>query len=690
MRKKWNGKRGFVFLLVLSLLLSVLMPAHAALLEAYHYEQAFAVDHGLSGLFASFTESFYAGNWAVEKAELTLNFAITQLAIAEISTYTISVNGQKVYSAHLPATDGEKQQERIVLQPETVKEGINYLTIETYIRTNDPKPCVDDVSLANWMNVYQDSFVSIAYRPLAVIGSIAALYKQFTSIDALSLKQSAFVLGAGAADSVLGAAALSMAGMAKNAPLFYENIGLRIDDGGDALFSDPYQIYLSRYDQLAGDVLAALTPEQRMAAQTGIALALITRSDDYVLAAIGADDKAMDTIGRLLGNAAYISQMQNAWTALSSSSNVLLPVSQVQPYVMLTDAGSYVKGAFRQNASFYIQFPENRALADESQIRLVFRYAENLDFDRSLVTVYINDTPIGSKKLSQENARGDNVELSIPTDIKVSGSFSVRVAFDLEIKDLWCTLRQEDTPWAYVSNESMMRLNSVDVQGLLFDNYPSPFVMDGQWNNVAVVLPDFPSWADYEMLRLMILTMGRYLTNNTGVLSVQRGISKGTLPAANTIVIGRYGVNQIAQDLNGEMFFRFSQDGSTIESNEKMLIEPGFGAGLASVQLNHMPLSGHQRALMVVSGVSDEAMLKAIPYLGSVEGLWQVYGDGFVASSEAAHSFRFKEDNAAVAPAAWKMLERQDVLGLSLAAGGVLLLTLFAFSMMMVKHRRRK
>lgn len=169
-----------------------------------------------------------------------------------------------------------------------------------------------------------------------------------------------------------------------------------------------------------------------------------------------------------------------------------------------------------------------------------------------------------------------------------------------------------------------------------------------------------------------------------------RGISKGALPAANAIAIGRYGANQIAQDQNSALFFKFSQDGSTIESNEKMLIEPGFGARLASAQLLYMPLSGNQRALMVVSGISDEAMLKAVPYIGSVEGLWKVYGDGFVASSEAAHSFRFKEDNASVAPAAWQMMQRQDVLGLSLAAGGVLLLTLFAFSMMMMKHRRRK
>jgi hypothetical protein len=38
----------------------------------------------------------------------------------------------------------------------------------------------------------------------------------------------------------------------------------------------------------------------------------------------------------------------------------------------------------------------------------------------------------------------------------------------------------------------MLKLNSVDVSGLLFDNYPSPFVLDGRLNSVAVVLPYQP------------------------------------------------------------------------------------------------------------------------------------------------------------------------------------------------------
>jgi hypothetical protein len=188
----------------------------------------------------------------------------------------------------------------------------------------------------------------------------------------------------------------------------------------------------------------------------------------------------------------------------------------------------------------------------------------------------------------------------------------------------------------------------------------------------------------------MMLTIGRYVTDNSGSLTVYRGMGKGSLPSANVISIGRYAVNQIAMDHNQELFFKFSSDGLTIDSNEKMLIEPGYGAGLGSAQLLYSPLSGQSRALLLVSGVSDGAMLRTLPYLGSAQGIWKVYGDGFVADSEAAHSFRFKADNAPAAPVAWQIFQRRDVLGLGLAGGGILLLTLFAFGMMRLKHRRRK
>ncbi|MCZ7176246.1 cellulose biosynthesis cyclic di-GMP-binding regulatory protein BcsB, partial [Salmonella enterica] len=90
----------------------------------------------------------------------------------------------------------------------------------------------------------------------------------------------------------------------------------------------------------------------------------------------------------------------------------------------------------------FMSLPANRSLAANSQVNLAFRYAKNLDFDRSLMTVSIGGIPIGSKKLTKEYADGDTSTFTLPPDLDVSGNFAVTVSFDLEIKDLQCTPRQ--------------------------------------------------------------------------------------------------------------------------------------------------------------------------------------------------------------------------------------------------------
>ena len=67
------------------------------------------------------------------------------------------------------------------------------------------------------------------------------------------------------------------------------------------------------------------------------------------------------------------------------------------------------------------------------------RYAENLDFDRSLVSAYITGTHIGRKKLQKDQAQGDEAVFALPADLEISGNFTLEISFDLEIKDLWCT-----------------------------------------------------------------------------------------------------------------------------------------------------------------------------------------------------------------------------------------------------------
>ncbi|MPM63892.1 hypothetical protein SDC9_110776 [bioreactor metagenome] len=369
--------------------------------------------------------------------------------------------------------------------------------------------------------------------------------------------------------------------------------------------------------------------------------------------------------------------------------NTLTQKAQIMQYRQLTESGTYMEGLFRQSVSYYLDLPTNRMLSNASQVSLSMRYAENLDFDRSLVTVYVNDQPIGSKKLEKEKAQGDTVRLDIPADLMVNGNFSVQVSFDLEMPDTWCTTKKMKQPWAYVTNESMLKLMSVDFDNIIFEGYPGPFLKDGSFNNAVVILPDSPSVADYEAMRQIILTFGQFLKDNSGSLRVAYMSNIGELKESNVIAIGRLEKNLVVQQINNMLFFQFSPQGTTIRSNEKMVIDPNYGTILGTVQLLNSPYSEQKHALMVVTGVSDDAMLRGVEYVGLTDNLWKLYGDGYVADGVDVFPFRFKADNAKRESLIQQVASRQDIHKLVLAVGLVLLLVVVSTVMMIRKYGKK-
>lgn len=93
-----------------------------------------------------------------------------------------------------------------------------------------------------------------------------------------------------------------------------------------------------------------------------------------------------------------------------------------------------MEGAFNQQALFDVKIPTGKVLDDGSKIILNLRYSDNLDFEKSLVTVSINDVIVGSKKLDRSHSNNDKLELKIPKDIDNKNYYQVKLTFNLSIK----------------------------------------------------------------------------------------------------------------------------------------------------------------------------------------------------------------------------------------------------------------
>lgn len=656
--------------------------------DGYISTTTFGSDSYMTGLFSDVTKGFSVGAWDVLDARFTLSFSTTQLVSETLSNITISINGVRFYSETVPVTDGLRRTLTVKIPVEHIVKGYNVIRIEGYIRTYNGLPCVDDVTSANWMNIFKESSIEVSYTPAALCQTIDEFYTCFTSIDALENSQSAVAVSTGFDDDELAAAFTVLAGVSSKATKDYQNIDLLAADSMMYLKGKKYVIYIAESGNLPAEIKTAVEAGGGVGA-SGATLMLIP-GETNVLVVTAPDGAGLDKAATALGNGTLMYQLKKSVKRISAEEDVLMRKEGVEQYTQLTTTGTYMSGPFRQKTDYYIDFANNRQLSYGSELELHYRYSENLDFSRSLVSVYINGVPIGSQKLSEANAADDVLVLDIPTDIDVTGSFTLTVAFDLGIADLWCTLRQEETPWAYVSSESTLKLNSVEAPYYLFDNYPYPFISSGEFNNTVVILPDSNNDIDLTLMGNFMLTLGQYLKYNTGELSVARASEPGDLQDKNVIAVGTPSNNAVIKALNGDLFFQFNDDGVGIRSNEKLLLDPTYAASIATAQMIKSPYSTLRNAILVIASTNKSDLDYALDYFGDSSKVWALYGDGFVADSDEIFEYRFKEDNAQQEEETTTLAERTDVLNLIYVGAAVLIILAAATVFIVLRYRRKQ
>lgn len=647
-------KRLTIMIILLSLLLTMLIhPVSAANYggvpqsEARTAPQTFVTnfsDHSMKGLFSTTEQTFWiAKDWDVESVLLHLEYRATQLADTQLSSLTVAINETYFYSLRPADNSGNRHGIDIYVPLESLQQGYNNIRIDGYMRTQNALPCVDDVSEANWLDIFKESNLSVRFDKNAFTTSIDSFYNRFFEVDALRYGESAFVISDADNPAELNAALLGISGVS-NQTIYPDGYFPILTFSDPAANLPQNRIVIAGYDQLP-DNYRSQADQNGINDEDALLVLINEGSGTNTLIITAKNDVALINAGRMLGNPALMNQLQSTTKLLGKTEDIKTPVYEAETYISFAGSeGTYYKGPFHQVKEFAINYPSNRSLSNASEFYLNYRYSENLDFDRSLMTVYINDIPVGSRKLSQHMAGGDEATIPIPTDIDIGGSFQVKVTFDLEIKDLWCSLRQGDMPWAYLTPSTMLKINSVASQDLIFENYPAPFVTDYSYNAVSLVVPDQLDGETANLLAKMFRVMGRYTKGNTGEIAVlyPEEMNEAAL-YANIIAVGTYANNSFIKSNNDKLYFQLSEDGSSFLSNEKLVIDPAYGKTLGSAQLLDSLYSKPGRASLMVVAPDQTGLVAIGNNLGEMKNLGRLSGDAALADANGkVLTYRFK------------------------------------------------
>jgi len=594
---------------------------------------SFSNDVIFSGAFSSNSTYFNVDEqWKNTKVEAEVNFSINQLIEENQKTYIkLSVNGTPFYSQRIfYKDDSEEQQIKVPIPDDLLKNSSNELKIETYLRPSE-LPCADDVNLANWFVIKKSTNIKATFNNSISDNKISNFPYPFLknqdndgNLDNLSI-----VIPDDYSDSELSAAFILNSYLEKLNDTYKNKITIVKDsdftkkENTNSIFIGGYKSFPNEFNMESSkniDCLIKVLNSLHSSNENNKNMVILCDDNDNLIKGV-----------KTLQNKDLVFQLErDTFNVTSDLKEETVPADNTSGKITFKDMGIneiQLKGSFRRESTISYSIPKNRIFSQSDKIKLFMRYSENLDFDKSLVTIYMNNTPIGSKKLEEEKCSNDQVELNLPNDVSNTNYLDIKIAFDLELKNSYCEKRQEEMPWALVTGDSYLYIGNNNIDGYYFSNYSAPFVKDEMFNDTAMIVPDQLSSDEINSLGQVIGYLGKDVAYNNGDFKVVRNSNvTDSDKKKNIIIYGTPKTNNLISTINDELWFKYNENYSKFLSNEKLELTDPFSSKIANFQLDISKFN-NQKAMIVLTSPDSEILKDSLIYLSSSNMFSKLNGD---------------------------------------------------------------
>ena len=563
------------------------------------------------------------------------------------SYLTFSLNGSQFYSMEINKRNGEPETITINLPGYLLKDGSNEVKVEGYLRCSD-EPCTDDYNTANWLVLGGKSNIELVEKAKVYGNKIIEFpYGLSESYDS----NNKIIIPDKYTDGELSSALkfqTLLGGINGNGEI------VKWSDRGDLSKSNVIFIGSKEEGESNLPIISNDIKDLPLDNEAYIGVnnsPFSTRSDLKLISIISNSETELESAIKFLMNKDIYGQVSSSSTFVNSNLDLDKEIKPISSIITLDELGiseMKVEGLFRKEVKIGYALPKNKKLSPGDKLELNLRYSENLDFDRSLFTVYINDTPIGSKKLEREKANNDNISIVIPKDVLNTSYLEIKLAYDLNLKGVECEKNQHEQPWGLVTGDSYIQINSRNTNEFYFNNYPAPFVQDWDINDTMFIIPDNLPSKDLTALGNMANLMGKGMRYNLGKIgAVSIGNLKDEHKDNNIIVYGTPNSNKLIKELNNSLWFKYDKDWSKFLSNEKLYLMDDYAKNIATFQLDYSSYSSG-KFMLVLTSPNEELLTKSLVYLGKETEVYKLYGDGAVIDIDGnVRNFKYKESEEA-------------------------------------------
>lgn len=651
----------------------------------------------LRGLFQSNSHFFNIPKyWDTRYVLAQIEYTVSPLIQGVPASLTFFINAHPIYSCAVNYNNGASQVVFISIPLDLLREGYNEFTISGFVRLFDDDECLDDFSGANWINISEKSVIEAGYNLIDFGNKISYYpYPFMSTMDEFGQSLTVYV-PQDATEEELRAAFLLRA-----------DLGDETEDEDHISFKilpaftpeDGNAVIIARQDRLPKEAREHL-PDTGKDINSGALVYEYGEDGGWTLVITAGKDQDLVEGACMLLDEDRVTQEKDCWAFVPAGSAQSVVTSR--SLSSLIENGETIKsisgvsgidfvGPFHQESVVYLPFSGGFVLGEGGKIELIMRYSDNLDFDRSLVTVYWGDTPVASRKLDREKASLDVFSFMMPADVVGTHAASLKIAFDLEIKELYCTKRADEMPWAYVSGNSTLFL-PVGISSVYdLALRPYPFQQLGLFNSLAVVVPDKMDEEEYALFGRTAALLGANVSPY-GSLRVWFG-SKYPAKEQNchVVTIGTWRSNAFIRAINEKLSFSYSVDGDRFLSNQQLLLSERYAARIGVLQLIRSPYQ-EGRAILCLSAADDTGLHCIDRFAAVQKNNWTLSGDAFLIDEDLeTKSYRFMEEiTVRQATLRERFEEHKDAVLFTLVSTGAMLMMLIAVLIILLRYRRNR
>jgi hypothetical protein len=607
------------------------------------------------------------GYWRLKTATLNLNFQLSQLSNRQTSDVTVTLNGVAVASFRPQATTGLQTKQLDI--PTRLIAGTNNLQVRGQLLNRvDQQRVTVAPTPANWLTIDQRSNVNFEYDIAPAESKINSFYEHFTGTDTIVDQQAVMAIPNQPSQAELTASLYALAGQSRLITTEDEQLPV-------VQLTDPkvkrahYQMLIARYHRLPRAVQERLDVKKM---QGGALIQTLKLEGHQLLVVTAGTDQLLIKAAKFVANQELMRETSQAAKRVTGGTPTYTSTLQYDGSYQLTPTDDQLTGTDHQEKAYFVSLPTDRTNANGSTIHLKFRYAKNLNFKQSLVTIKVNGQPIGSRRLSAARADNDELTVKLPPNKALSNAFTIQVGFDLMLPGQDNDRAVSQTPWATVLSGSQAFIKSQPNRDLLFDNYPSTFIKNRTFNHVVVVAPQTMAPADFATMTNLFNLMGNFVQQNTGTIQVYRQQpSRAVLKTSSVIAFGTPAQNSLIRQLNSQLYFQFNRQFTGFRSNEKLSLESRYAQDVGTAQLIRSPYNA-QRALLVVTASKPTDVYRASTQINLQRNVQQYRdADAILVDRDNHHfSYRFKKNKALrQAMPVPRLIQTHSQLLLFLAAG---------------------